>query len=527
MPDTVDLSEAAASSPGASFRAHRSAHMLGLPLALWFFLLVQAVAWVVTPALLNSAPVLNTAEIGMWGHEWFWVNYKHPALPSWSMALAYGVFGVRDWVPFFVSQVFICATYVFVFLLGRDLLGERRALAGTLLLAGLTFFTLAGLKFNHNIAQFPFWAAFAFGLWRASETNKLSWWAFAAAIAALGLYAKFSSAIPIAFGCAWIVGDPRTRAHLRSAAPFLALALFLLMMAPLAYELVRINFLPFKWVSDESEGKGLSTVQFMLGQLPVIAGFVLLAVASGFLRRRKAIAPGAIDQGAIDQDDTAQDAASGEAVPGDRRRLMYLLVMGAGPLVLIELMSVFAKLRVDWLMPAFNFSGMLLVAACPRAAVTRRRLQRLTLMAMTVSVAVAAGYGGWTLYGLYHHKKPTVGLYPMAVISDRFQALWQTKTDHPLRIVGGDHLAASLVGLPAPEAPLLFAHLDPIMSSPTLTPARVAHDGVLVLWRTDTGWQPTPEMLAGHDHGTESFSWSPNPDAHPIEIGWFIIPPQS
>jgi len=47
-------------------------------------------------------------------------------------------------------------------LLGRDMMGAARAAAGTLLLAGITYYAWATPEFNHNVASLPFWAGFAF-----------------------------------------------------------------------------------------------------------------------------------------------------------------------------------------------------------------------------------------------------------------------------------------------------------------------------------------------------------------------------
>src|SRR5581483_2522786 len=110
-------------------------------------------------------------------------NYKHPALAAWLLALAYDVLGTHLWVSLLLAQLCICATYVLAFLLGRELMGAKAALLGTLLLPAVSYFTIGTLKYNHNIAQLPLWAAFVFGLWRASSDDRLRWWIFAAVAA--------------------------------------------------------------------------------------------------------------------------------------------------------------------------------------------------------------------------------------------------------------------------------------------------------------------------------------------------------
>src|SRR6185369_2408812 len=121
--------------------------------ALAFFLAVQAVAWVIVPAMVWSAPHSNTLELALWSRDWFIVNYKHPALPAWLLAVGYALFGVHLWVSFALAELCIALAYVFVFLLGRDLLGTGAALFGTLLLPVVAHFTLDVLRYNHNVVQ--------------------------------------------------------------------------------------------------------------------------------------------------------------------------------------------------------------------------------------------------------------------------------------------------------------------------------------------------------------------------------------
>ncbi|MET1026721.1 MAG: glycosyltransferase family 39 protein [Dongiaceae bacterium] len=494
--------------------------LFGLPPALWVFLLVQAIAWIVPPMLLNRAPELQTAEIAMWGRDWFWVNDRHPALSSWVLETAYALFGVHIWVTYFVSQLFTCATSIFVFLLGRDLLGTSRSLTGTMLLAGISFFTISTLKFNHDIAQMPFWAAFCFALWRASQSNRAIWWCVTALAAALALYAKFSSLLLIAAGCAWILYDARTRSHLRKAALYIGLVLFCLLLVPLARQSAQLDFMPFETMEQVSAEKGVSTLAFLLGMVEVVFGLAALAYLGGFIARL----PG---------EPKAGEPKAGEPTPAaveerapDRRQLAYLLLLGVGPLAVTIALSCFVRLRTEWTAPMFNLIGLLLIAWRVPTPIPAGRIRHLAELAVILSLTTVAAYGGWSLYSRYNIAEPTRVAWPMADISRRFDAIWIGKTGEPLRIVGGDHWAAALAGLPNPAAPSLFTNMDRQLA-PAVTPERVAQDGVLVVWRVDGGWQPPKTVLAGHVTGIEVFDWSPSSDSRPIEIGYAIIPPRA
>src|SRR5882724_11521719 len=116
-----------ATSGDRDFTFTRATHGDEWPV-LALFLIVQAVAWAGIPAVMLSAPHANTVELALWGRDWFVVNYKHPALPAWLLAVGYDLFGTHLWVSLVLSEFCIGTAYLFVFLLGRDLIGARAAL---------------------------------------------------------------------------------------------------------------------------------------------------------------------------------------------------------------------------------------------------------------------------------------------------------------------------------------------------------------------------------------------------------------
>ena len=93
---------------------HRAEQVLQSPAALVSLLIVgQIVAWTLAPALTHSAPPLDVVEGYMWGREWVIATYKHPALPSWALEASRLATGAVGWPAYFVSQLFIAATFVF------------------------------------------------------------------------------------------------------------------------------------------------------------------------------------------------------------------------------------------------------------------------------------------------------------------------------------------------------------------------------------------------------------------------------
>ena len=479
--------------------------VLGLPWPLAVFCAAQILVWTIMPLIFTRSMHASTGELVMWGRDFFITNYKHPALTSWVMDAAFGLFGVHLWVLYLVGQIFIVATYVFVYLLGRALLDEPRATIAPMLLAALVYFGDYSTKFNHNLVQLPFWAGFAWFLWQASETGKARWWMLAAATAALGLYGKFSTAMPIALGCAWIVADPKTRGQLRTWQPYAGLLLFLAMMAPLVYDLWRTNFLTITWISQESDDKGASWSSFDRHQGRYLLRVLIVAVLAGAIGYRRA-------------------APETSPANTDRRKLVYLLLMGAGPLLITFMIAPFLDMRPSWTVPMFSFMGLVLLALWPRA-VTRKVALRATLVPLAVMLWMAVD-DARDFIAESKGSLPGQYAYPQAKIGGVFTKIWHEEVQRPLLIVGGEHFTASLVGVYAEDRPSMFSDLN-TMESPAITPERIAREGMLIVWQDGFNWTLPAEWLAGREVKVEQVRWSKAPDAQPITIHYVIVPPQS
>src|SRR5690242_9476153 len=195
----------------------------------------QILAWSLAPALTHRAPPIDVAEGYMWGREWLIATYKHPALPSWFLEGSRLLTGTIGWPAYVTSQLFIAATFWLVFLLGRDIMGAHRAAAGTLALAGVTYYMWPTPEFNHNVASTPFWAAITLMLWRAVDRGALLHWILLGACAAGALYAKLSAVFLLVPVAAYILADASARARLATAAPWFGLTVFIILVIPLMH----------------------------------------------------------------------------------------------------------------------------------------------------------------------------------------------------------------------------------------------------------------------------------------------------
>ena len=84
------------------------------------------------------------------------------------------------------------------------------------------------------------------------ERRGIGWWALVGALAAGGLYAKLTTALLLVTLAAWILWDARARQCLATPGPWLGLAVFVALAAPLALWLVAHDFAPLKYAAARS-----------------------------------------------------------------------------------------------------------------------------------------------------------------------------------------------------------------------------------------------------------------------------------
>jgi 4-amino-4-deoxy-L-arabinose transferase-like glycosyltransferase len=499
---------------------HRAGQVLHNPTALVALLVAgQIVAWTLAPVLTHYAPPLDVVEGYMWGREWVIATYKHPALPSWALEASRLLTGAVGWPAYLVSQLFVAATFVFAFLLGRDLTGPRRAAAGTLLLTGIAFYAWPTPEFNHNVAEMPFWAALPWALWRAVERRGVGWWALVGALAAGGLYAKLTTALLLVTLAAWILWDARARQCLATPGPWLGLAIFVALAAPLALWLVAHDFAPLKYAAARSaqprEGGGGGVPVFLVNVVLNLAGMLaMLAIAGLIGPRRRSAAGGA--------------AAEPPPPPVAPRALRYLLVLTAGPLVLAIVAALIAgaNLKSAWGSSMFNLAGILAVAlTSERFDFTA--LRRIAMAAAVAIVVVPLAYALVVASGPSRAGAPLRVSWPQAEISKRFAAIWARETGRPLRIVSGDNWVAGLVGVTAKDRPSILNNGDPALS-PWITRERLEREGMLIVWeaaskRIPPALQPLVDARPARE---ERFRWRRSKDRGDLVIGYAIVPPR-
>src|SRR5262249_47969951 len=106
----------------------------------WFVVLLQAALWLFVPLIFYPSPPGALATVLAYGREYQVGTDLGPPLAFWLADIAYRAAGNHLIGVYFLSQLCSIATFWFLFLLGRAIVGSLLAVLAVLLTMTLTAF---------------------------------------------------------------------------------------------------------------------------------------------------------------------------------------------------------------------------------------------------------------------------------------------------------------------------------------------------------------------------------------------------
>jgi 4-amino-4-deoxy-L-arabinose transferase-like glycosyltransferase len=158
----------------------------------FLFLFFHLALWTLIPSISNINLPLDTIEALAWGSNLDWGFDKHPPFSALAAEIFYNIFGSNDWAYYFLSQVFVIISFIYVWKLSNEIFEDKiYSLVSLFVLSGILFFNFTTPEFNVNISQLPFWALTVYYFWKSINTNKKVYWILFAIFSALGFLSKY------------------------------------------------------------------------------------------------------------------------------------------------------------------------------------------------------------------------------------------------------------------------------------------------------------------------------------------------
>lgn len=488
-------------------------------------LLAMAVLWTLSPSLLFPTPPWDNVEELFWARSLELGYYKHPPLPSWIMGVLVRIAGPQPWLTYAAGVACGTAALAIVWMWARELAGPRRAALALVLGTLVTYHVQRAVVFNHNTVQLWSIAGYWWMLWRVLARPDARWreWVALGAFAGLALLTKYSAAVQLAVGFAFIAWEGLWREARVRRGMAVAAAVALLLFAP---HLV--------WVvghSGESAAYAMASVHphahaahsrialLKMVRLQFVRLAPMLAVLAWAWWSRPRCAASPVEPPAT-------------CTAFDRRLLSWAAF---GPLVAVVVAAAVFQVRIvpAWLTTFFLPLSLWAVLCWPGLEAegwSPRRWR--VLLGVVVSAHVIAAVGQGLFDGAagrrFGHASHTN--LPADDIAAALQDVWSERTGgQPLRLLVGDTWFAGAVALKAgPQVDLLVD--GETRDSPWLAPGTLAREGGMVLILDTPGFESQgvklPSLLASAQcSGSLQLPWAGGREPTRVDLRWGIVMP--
>ncbi|HLL27710.1 MAG TPA: glycosyltransferase family 39 protein [Xanthobacteraceae bacterium] len=431
-------------------------------------LLAYLAVWTLYAVIEKSSQDINfdMAEIVIWSRELAAGGPKHPQLAAWIAALWFEVFPYTDWAFYLLAIATATAALWIVWRLSKYWLDPDKRAAGLALLTLVPFFNFLAIKYNVNAVLVPFWALTTYCFLLSYSTRNLWFAAIAGAGAAACMLGKYWSIFLIAgLGLAAII-DPRRREYFRSPAPWVTIAVGLLIIAPHLVWLYENHFSAFSYPLQMHGGhsESFSARKVLLYLLGIVA-YIALPLLLFALAARPSAA-----------------ALRGFFWPKeDDRRLaalaFWLPILLPIPVVLL----LRSDLTPIWAIPAVSLLPVLLLAS-KSIVLTRNAVAAIVLCAVALPLAALALSPAFAIANHLRGVNHNSGQYRL--LAQEIGKNWRAATDQPLRLLGSAHALADSAAFYLAGRPSTLNIFRP-QRTPWVTGERIKRDGIVVFCLKD------------------------------------------
>ena len=304
------------------------------------------------------------SEAWAWGKE-FQLGYaKHPPFTAWLVGAWFAAMPRTDWSFYLFAALNIGVGLAGVWMLAGLFFGTAGRLAAVLFHVLTPSFSLWTLKFNVNAPLVSTWPWTSYFFLKSVQTRSVGLSICAGLLGGMALLTKYYSLVLFAVLLGVALLHPDRRKYFASPAPYITIAVGLLVVAPhlwwtAASDFPTIDYLLSKTHSSAGEA-GATTLRAVIGSVGSL-GLAAIAYAIAFYGRSRSL---------------LKRAVLGTFEPSNA----WLICLAHGPLLLTIAAFLFANVRITggFLTPAF-FAAPIVFLAVSQAEVSITVLRRLAL----------------------------------------------------------------------------------------------------------------------------------------------------
>ncbi|HSP51093.1 MAG TPA: glycosyltransferase family 39 protein [Pseudolabrys sp.] len=462
--------------------------------------------WTIYGTIAKSSQGLHPdmTELIAWSRDLAW-GYKHPPLAALIVRLWFSLFPVAEWSYYLLAMLMPTLALWIVWRLSADYFDIEKRVVGLALLMLVPFFNFHALKFNVNTVLIPAWAATTLWFLRSYKTRSPVYAALAGVGAAACILGKYWSVFLLAGLVLATLIDKRRAGYFRSAAPWITVAVGLIVIAPHLLWLYRSDFAPFGYAMSVHGDKSFASAAYsVLGYLAGSLGYVAIPVIVVLAAAQPSRA-------------TIADMMW----PGDTDRRLAAAAFWA-PLLLPAAGALASGTAITslWSMPAWTLLPVLLLSP---PAVTLREIDTRRILAAAIAIPLLMVIASPMIAVVAQRNGPNPASAQLDLLAAQVERVWHEITPQPLRYVGGEaDLAFGIIAY-ASERPRALTNM------PQPVAAELARSGmVLVCFAEDAGCSSKASAQAATGHRIESeivrnyLSFAGKPQRYTI----LIVPPR-